>query len=41
MHYLHFDRSEDTDGVTTLEAMAPTAAAQHAAVLAEVQWLLD
>ena len=41
MHYLSFDLSEDTEGVTTLEAMASTAAAQHAAVLAEVQQVLD
>ena len=37
MHYLTFDISEDADGVTTLEALAATAAAQHAAVLAEAQ----
>jgi len=41
MHYLNFDLSEDTEGVTTLDAMASTAAAQHAAVMAEVQRVLD
>jgi hypothetical protein len=41
MHYLSFDRSEDADGVTTLEALAATAADQHAAVMAEVQQVLD
>jgi hypothetical protein len=41
VHYHNFDRSEDTDGVTTLEAMASTAAGQHAAVIAEVQQVLD
>ena len=41
MHYLSFDPSEDADGVTTLEAMASTAAEQHAAVMAEAQQVLD
>lgn len=41
MHYLSFDLSENTEGVTTLEAMASTAAAQHAAVMDEVQRVLD
>jgi hypothetical protein len=41
MQYLSFDLSEDTEGVTTLEAMAATAAEQHAAVMAEVQQVLD
>ncbi len=41
MHYLNFDLSEDADGVTTLDALASTAPAQHAAVLAEVQQVLD
>ena len=40
MHYLTFDRSEDTEGVSTLEALASTSAAQHAAVMAEVQRVL-
>ena len=41
MHYLSFDLSEDAEGVTTLEALASTAAEQHAAVMAEVQRVLD
>jgi hypothetical protein len=41
MRYLSFDRSEDADGVTTLEALAATAAGSHAAVMAEVQQVLD
>ena len=41
MHYLSFDASEDADGVTTLEALAATTAEQHAAVMAEVQQVLD
>jgi hypothetical protein len=41
MHYLTFDISEGDDGVTALEAMASTSAAQHAAVLAEAQQALD
>lgn len=41
MNYLHFDPSEGDDGVTTLEALAATPANQHAAVLAEVQRVLD
>lgn len=41
MHYLSFDLSDDTEGVTTLDAMASTTAAQHAAVMAEVQRVLD
>ncbi len=40
LRYLHFEASEDADGVLTLEAMAATPAAQHAAVLAEVQQVL-
>ena len=39
--YLNFDISESGDGVTTLEAMAATRAEQHAAVMAEVQQVLD
>ena len=42
--YLTFDLSDGADGgdgITTIEAMASTAAAQHAAVMAEVQLLLD
>lgn len=41
MRYLNFDHSESTDGVVSLEAMASTAAAQHDAVMQEVQQLLD
>jgi hypothetical protein len=41
MHYLIFDLSDDAHGITTLEAMASTSAAQHAAVMAEVQQVLD
>ena len=41
MRYLLFTRSEGSDGTTTLEAMAATGAAQHPAVLAEVQQVLD
>lgn len=41
MHYLSFDTSDSTDGVHTLEAIASTRAAQHAAVMAEVQQVLD
>ena len=41
MHYLTFDLTESTDGVTTLDAMASTAAGQHAAVMAEAQQVLD
>lgn len=41
MRYLNFDLSESGDGVTTLEAMATTSSEQHAAVMAEVQQVLD
>jgi len=41
MHYLMFDLSEGSDDVATLEAMASTRADAHAAVLAEVQQVLD
>ncbi|MBT9455720.1 MAG: hypothetical protein IV097_03785 [Burkholderiaceae bacterium] len=41
MDYLSFDLSEDTEGVTTLEALASTSEEQHAAVMAEVQQVLD
>lgn len=40
MRYLNFEPSDDADGVVTLDAMASTGAAQHAAVLAEVQQVL-
>ena len=44
LHYLRFDASEDADGVITLDALASTPLAKpatHAAVLAEVQQVLD
>lgn len=44
MIYLSFDlsdRSDGTDGITTLEAVATTRAAQHAAVMAEARQVLD
>lgn len=41
MRYLTFDFSEGADGVTTIEAMASTAADSHAAVMTEVQQVLD
>jgi hypothetical protein len=41
MRYLTFDLSEGAEGEQTLEAMAATSAEHHAAVLAEVQQLLD
>jgi hypothetical protein len=41
MDYLTFELEEVDDGVATLEAMASTRAEQHAAVMAEVQQVLD
>ena len=41
MDYLTFALDEVDGGVATLEAMASTRAAQHAAVMAEVQQVLD
>ncbi len=41
MNYLSFELSEGSDGVATLEAMAATGAEEHAAVMAEVQHVLD
>lgn len=41
LHYLTFDLSDTDDGITILEAMASTEAAQHAAVRAEAQQVLD
>ncbi|HUD32186.1 MAG TPA: hypothetical protein VMR43_04095 [Variovorax sp.] len=41
LRYLSFDRSEDADGVVTLEALAATPAARHADVMAEVRRVLD
>jgi len=40
MRYLTFDFSEGADGVTTIEAMASTTAADHAAVMTEIQQIL-
>lgn len=40
-NYLMFDLSEGNDGVSTLEAMASTRPAGHAAVMMEVQKVLD
>lgn len=40
MHYLSFDISDNDEGVTTLEALASTPPAQHAAVMAEVEQVL-
>jgi hypothetical protein len=40
LRYLSFDLSDNADGVCTLEALASTGAAQHAAVLAEVDTVL-
>ena len=41
MDFLTFDVAEVDDGVSSLEAMASTATAHHAAVMAEVQQVLD
>ncbi|MDL2339518.1 MAG: hypothetical protein QFE16_16920 [Pseudomonadota bacterium] len=41
LHYLTIDLSEGAEGVTTVEAMASTSAEHHAAVMAEVQQVLD
>ena len=41
MHCLSFELSEGDEGVTTLEAMASTSAAQRAAVMAEAGQVLD
>lgn len=41
MRYLHFDLSDADDGITTLDAMASTSAAQHGDVMAEVRQVLD
>jgi hypothetical protein len=41
VHYLTFDLSDATDGVTTLEALASTPATDHPAVMAEVKLVLD
>lgn len=41
MRFLQFDRSDDGDGLITLEALASTGAAQHLEVMNEVQQVLD
>lgn len=41
MDFLNFNLTEVDDGVTSLEAMASTAAAQHQAVMDEAQQVLD
>lgn len=41
MHYLTFDLSEDDAGTLTIEALASTPAAQHAAVMAEARRILE
>ncbi len=40
LNYLEFDYSEDADGVGTFDALAATASAHNAAVLAEVATVL-
>ena len=41
LQHLIFEFSEGSDGISTLEAMAATRAEAHAAVMAEVQQVLD
>lgn len=41
MDFLTFDLAEVDEGVSSLEAMASTTEAQHAAVMAEVREVLD
>ena len=41
LQYLAFDVSDNDEGVVTMEALAATSLAQHAAVLAEAQAVLD
>lgn len=41
LQYLTFDMSDNDEGVVTIEALASTSLAQHAAVLAEAQAVLD
>jgi len=41
LHCLHFDTSDGDDGVCTLEAVASVRPAARAAVMAEVQQVLD
>ena len=40
MHYLTFDLTDGSDGILTLEAMASTREAEHAAVMVEVEQVL-
>jgi hypothetical protein len=40
VHHLSFDITDGSDGILTLEAMASTRAAEHAAVMAEVEQVL-
>ena len=40
MHYLTLDLSDNASGITTIEALASTSAAEHPAVMAEVQQVL-
>lgn len=41
LQHLLFELSDDAHGVATLDAMASTPAAQHPAVMAEVERVLD
>ncbi len=41
LRYLAFDISEGEESVTTLDAVASTSSAEHAAVVAEAQRVLD
>lgn len=41
LHYLTLDLSDNDEGVVTIEALASTSAAQHAAALAEAKQVLD
>ena len=41
LRFLGVDVSDNDEGVVTIEALASTTAAQHAAVLAEAQQVLD
>lgn len=41
MRHLTFDLTDSSDDILTLEAMASTREAEHAAVLAQVQEVLD
>jgi hypothetical protein len=41
LRYLTLDLSDNDEGITTIEALASTSAAQHLAALAEAQQVLD